>query len=278
MNIGEISYTNIIPLYYYLNRERLMEQGVSITHAVPSKINKLMEEQHVDIGGISSFSFGKNADRYHLVPDLSVSSFGKVNSIFLFSKYPIQALHEKNVALTSSSETSVALLKIIMCHFFKVEASFHVEAPHFKKMMDQYDACLLIGDDAITANRVNNIYYVYDLGEIWYEQTGLPMVFAVMAYRKEMEEENKNLLSYVGQSMIESKERCQFEKFAPVINFVMKEHGGSYDFWQNYFNGLNYGFDGEHEKGLSYYFQLAKECGLLQTIPSILKFPISNGR
>ncbi|MDR7072543.1 menaquinone biosynthetic enzyme MqnA/MqnD family protein [Fictibacillus barbaricus] len=272
MNIGEISYTNIIPLYYYLDRERLMDDGATITSAVPSKVNRLMEENKVDIGGISSFSFGKNADRYSLAPDLSVSAFGKVNSIFLFSKYPIEELGEKRIALTSSSETSVALLKVILHHFYDVAASFQVETPLFDQMMEQYDACLLIGDDAISANRVNRRYHVYDLGEIWYQQTGLPMVFAVMAYRKIMETEKKDLLSYVIKSMIESKERCQFEKFSPVIHKAMQEHGGDYAFWDSYFNGLNYEFNGEHEKGLNLYFRLANECGLLKTIPSILKF------
>jgi chorismate dehydratase len=272
MNIGEISYTNIIPLYFYLDRERLKENGVSITDAVPSKINRLMEEKRVDIGGISSFSFGKNAERYSLIPDLSVSAFGKVNSIFLFSKYRLEELGGKKIALTSSSETSVALLKIITQQFYKIEPSFEVETPHFERMIELYDACLLIGDDAISAKRKNGSYYVYDLGEIWYQETGLPMVFAVMAYRKEMETEKRELLSYVGQSMTESKERCLRENFAPVVERAVMEHGGSAAFWESYFNGLNYGFNGEHEKGLSVYFQLAKECGLLQTIPSILKF------
>jgi chorismate dehydratase len=272
MNIGEISYTNIIPLYFYLDRERLKENGVTITDAVPSKINRLMEEKKVDIGGISSFSFGKNSERYSIIPDLSVSAFGKVNSIFLFSKYRLEELSGKKVALTSSSETSVALLKIILKKFYKVEAEFHTEPPHLEKMMEWYDACLLIGDDAISANRKNGSYHVFDLGEIWYKETGLPMTFAVMAYRKEMETEKRELLSYVGQSMAESKERCLRENFAPVIERAVRDHGGTFAFWQSYFNGLNYGFNGEHEKGLNVYFQLAKECGLLQTIPSILKF------
>jgi chorismate dehydratase len=272
MNIGEISYTNIIPLYYYLDRERLKVNGVTITDAVPSRINRLMEEQKVDIGGISSFSFGKNADRYSLIPDLSVSSFGKVNSIFLFSKYKIEDLNGKKIALTSSSETSVALLKIILQQFYRIEAFFKTETPNLEMMMEQYDACLLIGDDAITSKRKSGSYFVYDLGEIWYKETGLPMTFAVMAYRKEMETEKKDLLSYVGKSMTESKERCLREHFAPVIERVIREHGGTFAFWQSYFNGLNYGFNGEHEKGLNVYFQLAKECGLLHTIPSILKF------
>lgn len=272
MNIGEISYTNIIPLYYYLDRERLMDQGVTITHAVPSKINSLMEKQLVDIGGISSFSYGKNAENYSLVPDLSVSSFGRVNSIFLFSKYKIEELGGKRIALTSSSETSVALLKIILDRFFRVESSFQVETPNFEKMLGNYDACLLIGDDAIAAFRKRGTYHVYDLGEIWYQQTGLPMIFAVMAYRNEMETQKGSLLSYVGKSMIESKERCQRENFVPVIERALTQHGGTFEFWESYFNGLNYQFSGEHEKGLNLYFQLAVECGLLKTMPSILKF------
>ncbi|MDM5316108.1 menaquinone biosynthesis protein [Fictibacillus sp. b24] len=272
MNIGEISYTNIIPLYYYLDRERLMDQGVTITHAVPSKINRLMENQLVDIGGISSFSFGKNADHYSLVPDLSVSSYGRVNSIFLFSKRKIEDLSGKKIALTSSSETSVALLKIVLDRFYSVEVSYQVETPHFEKMLENYDACLLIGDDAISAYRKRGSYHVYDLGEIWYQQTGLPMIFAVMAYRNEMETEKGSLLSYVGKSMIESKERCQREKFIPVIERVLAKHGGTFQFWESYFNGLNYQFSGEHEKGLNLYFQLAVECGLLKTMPSILKY------
>ncbi|MCM3718934.1 menaquinone biosynthetic enzyme MqnA/MqnD family protein [Fictibacillus phosphorivorans] len=272
MNIGEISYTNIIPLYFYLDRERLKGNGVTITEAVPSRINRLMEEKKVDIGGISSFSFGKNAAHYNLIPDMSVSAFGKVNSIFLFSKFPLEELGGKKIALTSSSETSVALLKIIMQKFYRIEPSFQVEQPHFEKMMEQFDACLLIGDDAISSKRKNRHYHVYDLGEIWYKETGLPMIFAVMAYRKELEKENRGLLAYVAQSMTESKERCLRENFAPLVERVVIEHGGTVSFWESYFTGLNYGFDGEHEKGLSLYFQLAKECGLLQTIPSILKF------
>lgn len=98
------------------------------------------------------------------------------------------------------------------------------------------------------------------------------MIFAVMAYRNEMETEKGSLLSYVGKSMIESKERCQREKFIPVIERVLAKHGGTFQFWESYFNGLNYQFSGEHEKGLNLYFQLAVECGLLKTMPSILKY------
>ncbi|MBN3555917.1 menaquinone biosynthesis protein [Fictibacillus nanhaiensis] len=272
MNIGEISYTNIIPLYFYLDRERLMDQGATITQAVPSRVNALMEKQLVDIGGISSFSYGKNAENYSLVPDLSVSSFGKVNSIFLFSKFKIEELDGKKIALTSSSETSVALLKIILDRFYGVEVTYKTETPDFEAMLNAYDACLLIGDDAINAYRKRGSYHVYDLGEIWYQQTGLPMIFAVMAYRNELETEQGALLSYVGRSMIESKERCQRENFVPVIERVITEHGGTFQFWNSYFNGLNYQFSGEHEKGLNLYFQLAVECGLLKTMPSIIKY------
>jgi chorismate dehydratase len=272
MHIGEISYTNIMPLYYYLDRERLKKENIILSTAVPSKINKLMEEERLDMGGISSFSFGKNADRYSLLPDLSVSSFGAVHSIFLFSKYPIEELQGKKVALTSSSETSVALLKIILQNFYSIKVEYKVEAPHFQRMMEANDACLLIGDDAIQARRKSGNYFVFDLGEIWYQKTGLPMVYAVMAYRSKIESEKKDQLSLLWKNMIMSRNRCKEETFRSVINKAISVHGGSIDFWQSYFNGLNYQLNGEHERGLKLYFQLAKESGLIQTIPSIIKF------
>jgi chorismate dehydratase len=272
MKVGEISYTNILPMFFYLDRELLGRKGITLTSAVPSKINLMMEEEQVDLAGISSFSFGKNASNYRLLPDLSVSSFGPVNSIFLFSKCPIDELIGKKIALTSSSETSVALLKVILHHFYSIQVEYQVETPDFSLMMENYDACLLIGDDAIKAKRQSGDYFVYDLGEIWYQHTGLPMVYAVVAYRKDLEKSNENQLTYLWESMVNSKMRCKEESFSAVVDHVVSEHGGSHAFWQSYFNGLNYQFTGEHERGLDLYFQLAKECGLIQQKPSILTF------
>jgi chorismate dehydratase len=48
------------------------------------------------------------------------------------------------------------------------------------------EAVLLIGDDALRARRgLPGHEYVYDLGKEWHRLTGLPMVFATWAVRKD---------------------------------------------------------------------------------------------
>lgn len=111
--IGEISYTNILPMFYYLNREELVRKGCEFVPRVPAKLNEGMADGTVHVGGISSFSYGEHADDYVIFPNLSVSSYKEVGSIFLFSKIPITQLNGKSVALTSSSASSVNLLKIL---------------------------------------------------------------------------------------------------------------------------------------------------------------------
>ncbi len=92
--VGEISYTNILPFFYYIDRVQLQEIGCTFVHKVPASLNKGMQEGLVDVGGISSFAYAQNATKYTLLPNLSVSAKGAVGSIFLFSKKPLLSRNE----------------------------------------------------------------------------------------------------------------------------------------------------------------------------------------
>ncbi|MFC0188539.1 menaquinone biosynthetic enzyme MqnA/MqnD family protein [Fictibacillus aquaticus] len=270
--VGEISYTNIMPLYYYLNRAELESKGVSFVSGVPSAVNGLMQKGLVDVGGISSFSFGENSSRYLLFPDLSVSSFGSVGSIFLFSKVPAERLQGKSIALTSSSASSAALLKVILKKFYHVDPLYTVKAPDLKSMLASSDACLLIGDDALSAIRESSGLFTYDLGEQWMKFTGCPMTFAVMAVRRDTAERYPALLEDVKNQMQESRNKCVSEKFGPLVSGLDPALGGNKESWLSYFSGLDYRLNGEHERGLNLYYQYAFECGLLQSQPVITYF------
>jgi chorismate dehydratase len=261
-----------MPLYYYLNREELVNKGVSFVSGVPSAVNGLMQKGLVDVGGISSFSYGENSSQYLLFPDLSVSSFGAVGSIFLFSKVPAEKLKGKSIALTSSSASSAALLKVILKKFFGVDPVYSVKAPDLKMMLESSDACLLIGDDALAAKRESSGLFTYDLGELWMTFTGCPMTFAVMAVRRDAAERDSALLENVKSQMQESRDRCVRESFVPLVSGLEPALGGSEDSWLSYFSGLDYRFNGEHEKGLNLFYQYAYECGLLKSKPVITYF------
>jgi predicted solute-binding protein len=53
-------------------------------------------------------------------------------------------------------------------------------------MLEGMDAALIIGDPALRVDPVAQSGYVYDLAEEWTKWTGLPMVFAVWAGRRDV--------------------------------------------------------------------------------------------
>ncbi|MBU9711827.1 menaquinone biosynthesis protein [Evansella tamaricis] len=262
--IGEISYTNILPFFYYVDRELLKQRGCEFIPKVPSKLNVGMADGSVDLGGISSFAYGEHSSEYLLLPNFSVSSYKDVGSIFLFSKVPITQLDGKSIALTSSSATSVNLLKIIINKFYEMNAVFETVAPDYESMMESHDACLLIGDDAIV-NRWNtdgNIHR-YDLGALWNHFTGYPMTYAVFAVNERAWKREPDLLIEVYNQFKNSKETSFQNHYVDMIKSIQNQMGGSFSFWEQYFSGLNFDLTEKHVEGLYHFFYLAYELNLL---------------
>jgi chorismate dehydratase len=263
LKMGKISYTNILPIYYYFNEEQFSKK-VRIIPQIPSQLNQQMEKGTIDLGPISSFSYAQNQSSYVLLPQLSVSSKGKVRSIFLFSKKRIEDLQGASIALTSSSATSKALLKVILKHFYRLSVTYETMDPSLSEMMKEHDAALLIGDDAIRARWDENQYpYVYDLGEEWTKHTGQAMTFAVWAVRKEVTETYPTLLAEVYAAFLESKRKGSINR-NQMIDDLCPSFGGDAVFWHQYFSGISYDFDQSHIAGLEYFYELAYQVGLLK--------------
>ncbi|MBM7633532.1 menaquinone biosynthesis protein [Geomicrobium sediminis] len=279
ITVGEILYTNVHPFFYHLNRGKL-EHQVSFIPSIPAKLNDAMAKGEIDVGAISSFSYAKNHEQYVLMPNLAVSAKGEVRSIFLFSKKPIEELNGCNVALTHSSATSINLLKLLLKRFYKHEnVRYETVPPVFGDMMASFDACLLIGDDAIEAKRHHgDSFYVYDLAERWTAFTDWPMTFAVFAMRKEKLLDEPNGMHELYTEWKESRHKNEKDHYAELAKTVTNDYGGTERFWQQYFTNLRYHFLEEDQRGLLYFYQLLHEEGFLdQKIDHLNVWDIKTG-
>ncbi|MGE5703478.1 MAG: menaquinone biosynthetic enzyme MqnA/MqnD family protein [Clostridia bacterium] len=263
LRVGHIKYSNTLPVYLFFDQERF-DDRIDFFHHVPAQCNREMAAGNIDIGPISSFSYAEHAEQYLALPGLGVSADGKVRSIYLFSKRPIETLEGSTVSLTNTSATSVNLLKIILQKFLGLHVTYKLENPDLEAMMQHADACLLIGDDALLAYRKYKEYHVYDLGELWKEHTGYPMTFAVWAVRRAVIHEQAELLKEVHQAFLDSKEKS-LANFDQLVAGAMAQYGGDEEGWYIYFRGLQFDFHERHQKGLEYYFTCAYELGLLPT-------------
>jgi len=261
LKIGRFSYSNLFPIFYMLEKECDCSEYEFI-EGVPSELNKKIRENEIDVSPSSSIEYLRNPDKYDLLDDHSISSKGPVGSIFLFSRRPIETLNGLTVLTSSQSETSVALLKIIFRKFYDIECNLRSSSLPIAEAIKSNSAYLLIGDEALGEALKWPKLFIYDIGEMWYKNTGLPSVFALWIIRKACCKEKAAILERFKKDLLKAKISAlrNFESIAkasPLRDVLSEEELVSY--WK----GISYDFTDEHRKGLELFRDYSKELGLI---------------
>ena len=158
------------------------QRGVfDLTFRVPSECASAVASGTADIGIIPAIEL--NRHDYGRVRGLGIASRGPVRSILLVSSRPFSAI--ETLAGDTSSRTSVALARVILARRYGAEPRVIARPPDLVRMLEDADAGLIIGDPALHLDPGALGDYVLDLGAEWTALTGLPMVFALWAGRKE---------------------------------------------------------------------------------------------
>jgi len=267
IRIGHNPNTNMLPMFHFLSREHPLLESIT---AEPTGHNAMLADGRIDMAPISAFSYGEHWQDYAILPNLSVSTQGRVGSILLFSKVPLKDLDGLIVALTDTSATSVNLTKILLQHYYGVAPRYLTMPSDLQGMLAKADAALLIADAAIQAALNKPDCYIYDLGEEWLHHTGCSMTYAVWAFPKRLISEREKELMIVYRLLLDAKTKalCNMEDIVLTCQNML---GGSLDFWRDYFNQFKYGLDHTLVSGLKKYLDLCYELNLLSSRP-ILEF------
>jgi len=176
---------------------------VELTKNTPDRLNDALVRGDLDIGPISLVEYLRHADELLVLPDLAVGSDGPVLSVNLISKVPLAELDGGLVALGSTSRTSVLLAQLLLEERHHTKPRYVTMPPDLTAMLLEADAAVLIGDAALRARHAPDVQ-VHDLGEAWKEWTGLPMVFAVWAARRDFAEANPGAVKDVHDAFVRS--------------------------------------------------------------------------
>jgi chorismate dehydratase len=243
IRLGRISYVNMAPVFYRLEAEVEQVQGV------PTDLNARLLGGELDLAPISSIEYARHADRLRLLPRLCVSSEGAVDSIQLVARKPLEQV--RTVAVTPESATSVVLTKVLL-----------PEADHVL-LGEEADAKLLIGDAALKSAFEDPTPH-HDLGRLWLERTGLPMVFAVWACPEPV----CAGLGELEQALVESVRTARAEP-EQLAYESSERYGYPPGFLARYFEKLRYRFGPRERAGLLTFLELARDVGELDEVPEL---------
>lgn len=179
LRIGTVPYLNAKPLIDWFHSGECKED-VKLTFAVPSALARMLREGELDVANCSIFESFQNPD-ITIIPNISISAYGAVKSVRLFSRVPLSDI--RSVALDSSSLTSAALIQILLAELHGIEPRYKNFPPDLEEMLEICDAGLLIGD--LKLFDFHDGTQEFDLGQAWLELTGLPFVYAAWQARND---------------------------------------------------------------------------------------------
>jgi chorismate dehydratase len=278
LRIGKISYVNMYPVFHVLEGE-FGDQAYEFVEGYPSELNRMLRDGELDVSPSSSIEYLRHKDMYTYLDGHSISSRGPVRSILLISHSPLASLAGGEVLATHQSETSTALLHIVLRKFSGLECAVRVTPEPLHEALAGGGAYLTIGDEALRTpkdaetirdaggeppSRLVGIggdeFHVYDLGELWFRATGLPFVFALWIARNDISPEKRELLRAFTRDLDASRDLAltRLPALAGTARFALSSPE-----LLEYWRGIIYGFDEECREGLKRFESLLRELKLL---------------
>jgi chorismate dehydratase len=249
IRVGAVNYLNTKPLICDL--EELAPEAELVLD-VPSRLADLLAEGGLDVALIPVIEYFR-AGGYSVVPDIAIASRGPVLSVTLFSRVPWPDV--RRVALDAGSRTSAALTRILLARRYGANPEV-VSLPMEQGAEDaDADAVLLIGDRAMRAC-LPGFAHAFDLGQEWFDWTGLPFVYAVWAVRPGAD------LRGVDEALAQAKRRG-LARAGVIAQREAPRLGLDPGFARRYLaNILHFDLGPREQAGLHHYYVLACEMGL----------------
>jgi chorismate dehydratase len=266
--VGHIQFLNCLPLYWGLVRSGAL-LDVVLTKDTPDRLNDALVAGDLDIGPISLVEYLRHADELVVLPDLAVGSDGPVLSVVMVSTVPIEQI--RSVALGSTSRTSVLLARLLLEQTHGLTPSYTVMPPDLGAMLRECDAAVVIGDTALRATFIDGPRLglsVLDLGAAWHEMSGLPMVFALWAARRDYAEQHPEQVQQVAAAFRTSLDLA-LSQVDEVARDAARWEAFDPELLARYFTTLDFRLGARQQEGIREFAKRAAAAGEVPLLPEI---------
>lgn len=217
-----------------------MADDIELIFDYPANIARKLLHNEIEIG-LVPVAVLPSMKEYHIISDYCIGCTAAVASVCLFSDVPLNEIQE--VLLDYQSRTSVALLKILLKHHWKINPMLTAAENNFQQEIGGTTAGLVIGDRAFE-QRLKSAY-IYDLGEAWIAMTGMPFVFAAWVSNRPMNE------VFIGNF-----NAATGEGFQHLEAIVEQNPYNPFNLMAYYKENISYTLDDDKRKALQHFLQL----------------------
>ena len=266
--VGQINFLNVLPLTYGFDNG--YSQGLKIVADVPAKLNEKLRRGELDISPISSIAYARQSENLFLLPKICIRADDDVTSIIFLSKKPVEQIRDDKIILTSKSETSHCLLKIIL-QSYGANPNYQIrDVDVARPIDDDATGALLIGDDALyNYLHTPKKFFLYDIGREWHKLTGHSVFYAVWAVQKNFAENFPEKLRTAYEKILDAFEFGKKNKSA-AINSVLNQKPFTLEELNKYLGGIiKWDMTTDGLEGLKIFYEKAFKLGLIEKIPEI---------
>jgi 1,4-dihydroxy-6-naphthoate synthase len=189
-------------MFYALANDKLPTGKFRFSHTLQDieTLNRKALNGEFEVTAISFHAYIHLADKYILLP--SGASMGDRYGPMVVAREPWKKddLRKKKIAIPGAMTTAYLALKLF-------QRDFEVVTIPFDKIMDAVqnktvDAGLLIHEGQLTYQN-HQLYKIVDLGEWWYQITGLPLPLGGNVIRRDLGKENIREISRLLKASIQ---------------------------------------------------------------------------
>lgn len=195
-------------MFYALAKGLIPTDPYEIVHVIEDieTLNQRALAAELEVTAISVHAYAYVAKDYVFMP--CGASIGDQYGPLVVSKAPIDTLAGKRIAIPGKMTTAYLTLSLF-------QPDFEAETRPFDKILDavqqdEVDAGLIIHEGQLTYAR-EGLHKIIDLGEWWYEETGLPLPLGANVIRRNLGTEKiREITALLKQSIqysLEHRER-----------------------------------------------------------------------
>ncbi|MSQ07581.1 MAG: hypothetical protein EXR54_10245 [Dehalococcoidia bacterium] len=191
VRVGRVTFLHCDPFYFDMEHRGLTVQEMAVGDLAAG-----LEAGAIDAAPLSLVECFRMESSLQPVAGFCVATVDQGGLALLYGNKPIQELEGARIGVAAPCPTSQKLLQVLLTQ------KYGVKPGPFVGLREPFDACLLVGNDALRRRRsVRGYPHRYDLGGEWRRWTNLPFVYARWMARKQVEHQPMAVLQdtlYVG--------------------------------------------------------------------------------